>query len=63
LALCDPSATQVPARAGRVGKWQDPRSGAAVTGRTVSPPLFEFLELLGHEKSLARLGKTLSSMS
>jgi glutamyl-tRNA synthetase len=35
----------------------------AVTGRTVSPPLFESMELLGREKSLARLGKTLSSMS
>ena len=27
----------------------------AVTGRTVSPPLFESLELLGRERSLARL--------
>jgi glutamyl-tRNA synthetase len=27
----------------------------AVTGRRVSPPLFESLELLGREKSLARL--------
>ncbi|MDX6225304.1 MAG: glutamyl-tRNA synthetase, partial [Frankiales bacterium] len=35
----------------------------AVTGRTVSPPLFESMELLGREKSLARLGKTLSSMT
>jgi glutamyl-tRNA synthetase len=34
----------------------------AVTGRTVSPPLFESMELLGREKSLARLGKTLSSI-
>lgn len=34
----------------------------AVTGRTVSPPLFESMELLGREKSLARLGKTLDSM-
>jgi glutamyl-tRNA synthetase len=28
---------------------------AAVTGRTVSPPLFESLELLGRERALARL--------
>jgi len=27
----------------------------AVTGRRVSPPLFESLELLGRERSLARL--------
>ena len=27
----------------------------AVTGSTVSPPLFESLELLGRERSLARL--------
>jgi glutamyl-tRNA synthetase len=34
----------------------------AVTGRTVSPPLFESMELLGREKSLARLGKALNSI-
>jgi glutamyl-tRNA synthetase len=28
----------------------------AITGRTVSPPLFESLELLGRERTLARLG-------
>jgi glutamyl-tRNA synthetase len=27
----------------------------AVTGRTVSPPLFESLELLGRTRTLARL--------
>jgi glutamyl-tRNA synthetase len=27
----------------------------AVTGRTVSPPLFESLELLGRERTLQRL--------
>ncbi|CAN5570830.1 hypothetical protein BH23CHL10_BH23CHL10_05320 [soil metagenome] len=27
----------------------------AVTGRTISPPLFDSLELLGRERSLARL--------
>jgi len=32
----------------------------AVTGSTVSPPLFESLELLGREKSLARLRAALS---
>jgi glutamyl-tRNA synthetase len=31
----------------------------AVTGRTVSPPLFESLELLGKERSLARLDAVL----
>ena len=33
----------------------------AVTGRTVSPPLFESLELLGRERSLARLRAVLDS--
>ncbi len=28
----------------------------AITGRRVSPPLFESMELLGRERSLARLG-------
>jgi glutamyl-tRNA synthetase len=28
----------------------------AITGRTVSPPLFESMELLGRDRSLARLG-------
>ncbi|MDT4974830.1 MAG: glutamyl-tRNA synthetase, partial [Pseudonocardiales bacterium] len=27
----------------------------ALTGRTVSPPLFESMQLLGRERSLARL--------
>jgi glutamyl-tRNA synthetase len=27
----------------------------AVTGRTISPPLFESMELLGRERTLARL--------
>ena len=30
-------------------------AGVAVTGRRVSPPLFESMELLGRERSLARL--------
>ncbi|HKC28661.1 MAG TPA: glutamate--tRNA ligase, partial [Jatrophihabitans sp.] len=32
----------------------------AITGSTVSPPLFESLELLGRERSLARMRKVLS---
>ena len=32
----------------------------AVTGRRVSPPLFESLELLGRERSLARLAAALA---
>jgi glutamyl-tRNA synthetase len=32
----------------------------AVTGRTVSPPLYESMELLGRERSLARLRRALS---
>jgi glutamyl-tRNA synthetase len=28
----------------------------AVSGRTVSPPLYESMELLGRERTLARLG-------
>jgi glutamyl-tRNA synthetase len=34
----------------------------AVTGRRVSPPLFESMELLGRERSLARLNAALSSV-
>lgn len=33
----------------------------AVTGRRVSPPLFESLELLGRDRSLARLGSALAA--
>jgi glutamyl-tRNA synthetase len=33
----------------------------AVTGRTVSPPLYESLELLGREKALTRLNRALDS--
>ena len=35
----------------------------AVTGRRVSPPLFESMELLGRERTLARLTSALSGMS
>jgi glutamyl-tRNA synthetase len=32
----------------------------AVTGSTVSPPLFESMEILGRDRSLGRLGNALS---
>ena len=32
----------------------------AVTGKRISPPLFESLELLGRERSLARLQSALA---
>jgi glutamyl-tRNA synthetase len=35
----------------------------AVTGRRVSPPLFESIELLGHERTLARLNAALEHVS
>jgi glutamyl-tRNA synthetase len=38
----------------KLGKAQAPVR-VAVTGRTVGPPLFESLELLGREATLARL--------
>ncbi len=34
----------------------------AVTGRTVSPPLFASLELIGRERSLARIGDALAKL-
>jgi glutamyl-tRNA synthetase len=34
----------------------------AVTGRRVSPPLFESLEILGREATLRRLGAALTSL-
>jgi glutamyl-tRNA synthetase len=34
---------------------------AAVTGRRISPPLFESLELLGQQRSLSRLASVASS--
>jgi len=34
----------------------------AVTGRTISPPLFDSLELLGRERCLARLGIALAKL-
>ena len=34
----------------------------AVTGGTVSPPIFETLEVLGRERSLARLDAALASL-
>lgn len=35
----------------------------AVTGRTVGLPLFESLEILGKERSLARIDATLAKLS
>jgi glutamyl-tRNA synthetase len=35
----------------------------AVTGRTVSPPLFDSLELLGRDRSLARIGMALEKLA
>ena len=34
----------------------------AVTGRTVSPPLFDSLELLGRDRSLARIDVALEKL-
>jgi glutamyl-tRNA synthetase len=34
----------------------------AVTGRTVSPPLFASLELIGRERSLARIDDALAKL-
>ena len=42
------------ARGLKLGKAQAPVR-VAVTGRTVGPPLFEALELLGHDRTMARL--------
>ena len=35
----------------------------AVTGRSVSPPLFASLELLGRERSLARIDDALGKLT
>jgi glutamyl-tRNA synthetase len=32
----------------------------AITGRRISPPLFESMEILGHQRSLARLRSALA---
>jgi glutamyl-tRNA synthetase len=34
----------------------------AVTGRRVAPPLFDSIELLGRERTLARLARALGSL-
>ncbi len=34
----------------------------AITGRTVSPPLFESMELLGRERSMSRLRRAAASV-
>ena len=36
------------------------RSASPITGRRISPPLFESLELLGRERSLSRLASALA---
>jgi glutamyl-tRNA synthetase len=43
----------------KLGKVAQPLR-AAITGSTVSPPLFEVMEILGREESLARLSEALS---
>jgi glutamyl-tRNA synthetase len=35
----------------------------AVTGRTISPPLFETMEVLGRPTTLARLGEAIDRLS
>ena len=45
----------------KLGKAQAPIR-VAVTGRTVGPPLFESLEVLGREETLARLGRALERL-
>ena len=35
----------------------------AITGRTVSPPLFASLELLGRERSLARIDEAIGKLA
>jgi glutamyl-tRNA synthetase len=44
-----------------LGKLAQPLR-AAVTGTTVSPGLFEVLELIGQERTLARIKKALGWM-
>lgn len=47
------------ARGLKLGKTQAPIR-VAVTGRSVGPPLFESLEVLGRDRTLQRLGRALS---
>jgi glutamyl-tRNA synthetase len=62
LATWDTAAIEASLRASLVdGLGLKPRNAfgpvrVAITGRRVSPPLFESMELLGRERSLARLG-------
>ena len=35
----------------------------AVTGTTISPPIFDTLELLGRERTLTRIEKTLTQLN
>ena len=45
----------------KLGKAQAPIR-VAVTGRTVGPPLFESLEVLGREETLARIDRALGRL-
>ena len=45
-----------------LNKAQDPIR-VAVTGRSVGPPLFESLEVLGRAEVLGRLGKALDRLA
>jgi glutamyl-tRNA synthetase len=46
----------------KLGKAQAPVR-VAVTGRTVGPPLFESIEVLGREETLVRLGRALEQLA
>jgi glutamyl-tRNA synthetase len=46
----------------KLGKTQAPVR-VAVTGRTVGPPLFESIEILGREETLRRLGSALARLA
>jgi glutamyl-tRNA synthetase len=45
----------------KLGKAQAPIR-VAVTGRTVGPPLFESLEVLGRDETLARIDRALGRL-
>ena len=45
----------------KLGKAQAPIR-VAVTGRTVGPPLFESLEVLGRDETLARVDRALERL-
>jgi glutamyl-tRNA synthetase len=45
----------------KLGKTQAPIR-VAMTGRTVGPPLFESIEILGRDETIRRLQKSLSRL-